>query len=314
VDGRTRQPASASAATRGAPRAGRNLHCIDIKTGKDVWKRPIPDGASGQMLLTAKGLLICDGPGRVSCVRVGQESSDTVTWSQAVETPVGTPTLVGIRVLVASAGGSVTALDLADGQVVWTAAVGAKCTTGPVGNADMFAVGTDRGLAVHSMVDGSALWSADVGAVSGALVADVDYVACIRIAPQAEDADAAKAAGQMFVFEWLGRGGWEAVKDNWEIAKHVRDVEYCFRGQASATGKVLRLDATAAGIEPMLCGGRMLYCTNDYFEQVEFHSGRVRRWLRSGWLGRVAAGPILADSRAYFATDAKGLICAGARK
>lgn len=223
------------------------------------------------------------------------------------------PALVGSRVLVASVAGAVTALDLADGQIVWTAAVGGKCTTGPVGNADMFAVGTDRGLAVHSMVDGSGLWSADVGAAAGALVCDVDYVACIQTTPN-PDADAVGLTGQVFVFEWIGRGGWEQVKEGWDIVKHVEDVEYRFPGQAPAAGKVLRLKGTAAGIGPMLCGGRMLYCTDDYFEQIEFHSGKVRRWLRSGWLGRITAGPILVDSRAYFATDAKGLICAGARK
>jgi len=298
-----------------AGQTNRSLHCIDAKTGKGLWTRPIPDGASGLMLLTAKGLLICDGPGRVSCLRVADEPSDAVAWSQAVESPVGAPTLVGNLVLAASASGAVTALDLADGQVVWTAPVGGKCTTGPVGNADMFAVGTDRGLAVHSMVDGSGLWSADVGAAAGALVCDVDYVACIQTTPNPDtDAAGPTGPGQVFVFEWVGRGGWEAVKDTWDIAKHVEDVEYRFPGQAPSPGKVLRLKGTAAGIPPMFCGGRMFYCTDDHFEQIEFHSGKVRRWLRSGWLGRVTAGPILVDSRAYFATDAKGLVCAGQRK
>jgi outer membrane protein assembly factor BamB len=38
---------------------------------------------------------------------------------------------------------------------------------------------------------------------------------------------------------------------------------------------------------------------------------RPRRWMAVSWLGAITAPPITAGDRVYFATDAKGLICAG---
>ncbi len=41
--------------------------------------------------------------------------------------------------------------------------------------------------------------------------------------------------------------------------------------------------------------------------------GEPRLWMNTDWLGELSTSPVMANSRIYFATAKKGLICASAK-
>jgi hypothetical protein len=78
---------------------------------------------------------------------------------------------------------------------------------------------------------------------------------------------------------------------------------------------VLRLGDALPNIPPLLAGDRMLYATKNALKLVELDAPEkpVKIWLKTDWLGGVTTAPILIDSRVYFGTANKGLVCAAAR-
>lgn len=68
------------------------------------------------------------------------------------------------------------------------------------------------------------------------------------------------------------------------------------------------------GVSPMLWADALYYFTENSIERIDITKGDASTWLaRIGWLGRVTTGAIVADSRVYFGTDSKGLVCLRSR-
>ncbi|MHC4716814.1 MAG: outer membrane protein assembly factor BamB family protein, partial [Planctomycetota bacterium] len=250
------------------------LHCVNTDDGRAAWARPVAGAATGEVLLTGPDLLVFDGFDRLTSMSLGEGGAGGapgVRWAQAVRAPVGMPAQAYERVLVSGADG-VTALRRSDGKVLWKAELPAAATTGPVITGSLSAVGTQAGLAVLVLADGHRLWSVGAEPVAGSLIRDDDYVAW------------STASGRSCVYTWLGK-------------------------------PVMRVDGGTAGVAPMLLGGRALCVIGGNFECVDLagfaedREAATDRWYSASWLGRVTAGPVLADSHVYFGTARRGLVC-----
>ncbi len=264
-----------------AGEAGRSLHCIDADTGQGFWRRSVSADAPGDVLLADGRTLAFESAGKLTCMPLEAEAADQVIWSAEVPSVVGPPAVAdGLVLLCAASPPRILALDLRDGRNRWEHSLPAPPTTGPAANPDFIAVGTEEGLCVLSVVDGSPLWSAACGTVRGPIVFDESRLACTTAEPV------------IVVWDWTGR----------EIVRITG---------GSPDSPTAADKPPIAGMPPMLCGEQMLYCSPKALVRAEMPSGRLVRWLDTGWLGQITAPPVLADSRAYFATKDKGLICAG---
>jgi hypothetical protein len=65
-------------------------------------------------------------------------------------------------------------------------------------------------------------------------------------------------------------------------------------------------------LPPMLFGNTLLFATADAIRLVDLarDPGTETRWMPTAWLGSVTAPLLVSDQVIYFATSAKGLICA----
>jgi len=273
----------------------RRLHCVNLADGKPLWTHSVAEDAPGRVLLTASRLFVLDGAETLSCFDPGGEDpgapsapgvtdeADRKLWSVTMPGPVGSPAAVGELVLMCSdSPPGVIALEVSDGRERWRRPLPSAPTTGPVANEDMVAVGTSDGLAVLSIVDGSPLWSSAIGAVCGPVVCDQERLACTT------------AASRIVVVDWSGR-------------QHLQ------LGGAAAGRSGAPEMPPIPGMPPMLCGQRLLYCSPKCLVRVELDSGRTDRWRDTAWMGPITAPPILVESRAYFATGGRGLVCVGPR-
>jgi hypothetical protein len=72
------------------------------------------------------------------------------------------PTVGGEIAFVATAGiGSLIALDMKTGAVLWRRAIEGRVGTAPLLDGRQVCLGTDRGLAAYSVLDGAHLWTAE---------------------------------------------------------------------------------------------------------------------------------------------------------
>ena len=301
---------------------GRRLHCVNAEDGAAIWKYPVADDADGSLLLNHEGVFVLDAPDTVAMVRTEGPQAGHAAWKAGVPGAVGYPMMAEDILFVSSgASGSLMALSPAGGQVLWqtpcqviaaaavpTAATGpstasatasapsgvaavtppappaeagkllaAAPTTGPIayGVAPNLTVvvGTDRGVLAVNAVTGAPLWSANVGAVTGPLTGDDNYLA----APGPDGLNILTWNGQLYT----------------------------------------RLDKALPGIPPLLLSDAVVYATASGLSRMDYATGQSKTWCsRNDWaesLGAVTAGPLLANSRLYFPTARKGLVCARSR-
>ncbi|MGA2255375.1 MAG: PQQ-binding-like beta-propeller repeat protein [Thermoguttaceae bacterium] len=72
------------------------------------------------------------------------------------------------------------------------------------------------------------------------------------------------------------------------------------------------LSGARAGIAPLASPGALLYATKKGLMSYAT-GGEPRLWMSTDWLGELTAPPVMANSRVYFATAKKGLVCATAK-
>lgn len=264
---------------------GRHLHCVDAASGRGVWKRKVARDAPAHVLLTSDRLLAFEAADRLSCIRLTGGNVPELAWSQSVQAPVGSPAeAAGLVLVCTKSPPGLVAMDLARGEMRWRASLPAAPTTGPAATGDLIAVGTSEGLAVLSIVDGSQLWSVRCGPVKGPVVFDENRLACTT------------GSGEIVVMNWTGE---QVVRVS----------------GASGEGSTAADKPPIPGMPPMLCGRQMLYCSPKALVRVELPSGKLFRWRDTAWMGDITAPPIVVDSRAYFGTRGRGLVCVGpARK
>ena len=73
-----------------------------------------------------------------------------------------------------------------------------------------------------------------------------------------------------------------------------------------------RVAGAAPGLTPMLCGDLLMCFTPGAITQVDIASGEERSWGgRLDWLGGIVTPAVMLDSKLYFGTAQKGLVCMG---
>ena len=73
------------------------------------------------------------------------------------------------------------------------------------------------------------------------------------------------------------------------------------------------LSSACAGIAPLAAPGVFVYATKKGLMSYSMDS-EPRLWTNTDWLGELSTSPVMANSRIYFTTVKKGLICANARE
>jgi outer membrane protein assembly factor BamB len=73
------------------------------------------------------------------------------------------------------------------------------------------------------------------------------------------------------------------------------------------------LSGARAGIAPLAPPGALVYATAKGLMSYTIGGGEPRLWMKTDWLGELSAPPVMANSRVYFATAKKGLVCAAAK-
>ena len=74
------------------------------------------------------------------------------------------------------------------------------------------------------------------------------------------------------------------------------------------------LSGARAGIAPLAPPGVLLYAAKKGLMSYTIGGGEPRLWMNTEWLGDVSTPPVMANSRVYFATAKKGLVCASAKE
>ncbi len=264
---------------------GRQLHALNAKDAKVLWQRPVADTASGRMLLTTDRLYVCDQPGKLTCIELGDVKkaphSRKVAWVAAVKDQVGPPAIMG-KVLLVSDGRSVAALNPADGKEAWRADLKAAATTGPVTGHGLIAVGTSSGVSVLSPVGKRVLWTRLCGAVAGPLVRTDLYLAC-------------STPKGLRVFDWAGR-------------------RKLLLPDAIAGLAPLLVGETAVYAAAGVVDDAGEQVPTQYIKHVNIPDGAKAE--RKNWMtvdptihGAITTTPVLAELKLFFGTAKRGLIC-----
>ena len=74
------------------------------------------------------------------------------------------------------------------------------------------------------------------------------------------------------------------------------------------------LSGARAGIAPLAPPGVLLYAAKKGLMSYTIGGGEPRLWMNTEWLGELSTPPVMANSRVYFATAKKGLVCASAKE
>jgi outer membrane protein assembly factor BamB len=254
---------------------GRHLRCVSRADGAERWKLPVAAEASGEFVLMDHGGLIADGPQQLTCFR---ES----------------------------------------GEVAWRSDCGAVCGV-PAASDALLAVATDRPPALlvldrgapDSRVGGATLWRMPLDAAPTA--PPLVRKNAIYVGTQAGIAALRLADGQRL---WEAKSGTPStplvlVKNHlaYVTAAGALVVVGLENGHVEKT-----LSGARAGIAPLAPPGVLVYATKKGLMSYTIGGGEPRLWMNTDWLGDLTAPPVMANSRVYFATAKKGLICASAKE
>jgi len=198
--------------------------------------------------------------------------------------------------LLREEGDSVTSVVLDVGRVVGS----------PVSANDMFFVAGESSVSALSATGGETLWRvalsspARAGVVVGngiVAVGTAEGVVGLSVLDGAEvwSTMCGEAAGSLVCND----DGVACVTTDGEVVL----MDWAGRERARAEGVV-------PGLTPVLCGDIMMCLKADGIELVDIASGETRRWGgRLGWLGGIVTPAVVLDSKVYFGTKDRGLVC-----
>lgn len=275
-----------------------------FETPLGVWSSPATDGRLGVFLDGRQG----DEGRSLHAVDV---SSGAETWTLPVTADAtGCLLLDRSGVLVGSSARGLTALRL-DGEVLWSRELGV-IRHSPVTVDTLAAAAVDAPRPALLLLDrpsGEVLWRAGLESpgVAGPVVHGHDILL----------ATAGGVAARRLVD---GAVIWRA-----EIGKVMSPLAAAgdWLAGITDTGVLVRLDSRTGEvleeIRGALPGGSLLLARDALLypsrQGLTLHRpgsrARPRRWMAVSWLGAITAPPVTAGGRVYFATDSKGLICAG---
>ena len=141
------------------------VHALDLATGTVIWAANLGATTGSASPLVVAGLVVIgDSSGVVHAL---DTESGAKRWSRQVDGPIdGAAAAVGNLVLTATEAGSVYALDARTGAVTWQTTLAAGVTRSVTASADTVFVGAEGTLYALRLSDGSILWKSPV-ATSG---------------------------------------------------------------------------------------------------------------------------------------------------
>jgi outer membrane protein assembly factor BamB len=251
---------------------GRTLRCVSLEDGAEQWGQPVEPGASGELLLTDDQVLVDEGGKTLASYSLDGD----VQWTAVVGSMLETPDVAGpILVIATSEPAVLAALDRRSGAVLWRRELTVTPATGPVIDGDTVYLGSEEGLEARRLADGEALWTAALGAMATRpVLASADRLLCTT------------TDGAILL---LNR----------------------------ASGALLhRANGATKRSGPIEIRGEVLYAARNGLVRLRSENGTFESdtWceVTREWLGEQTSPAVLADGCVYFATDAYGLVCAGA--
>lgn len=135
------------------------LRAVDRETGRELWK--IQGQTAGELQLAGPRLLAAILERGLLCVQLAGPDAGQERWRYAEGHCIGAPAFSDGRVFVALADPPrLAVLDAETGVPLWTVALSAEATTGPVLAGETVCVGTKDGLQGFALLDGRARWKA----------------------------------------------------------------------------------------------------------------------------------------------------------
>ena len=290
--------------------AGRHLRCVSPADGAQRWTLPVAADASGQFVLLDNGSVPADRRPEQACavpatVCVGQGAAGTDPLRACPEA------CSGLRGLIADGPQQLTCFR-ENGEVAWRAECGAVSGV-PAASDALLVVATERppALLVLDRPSGATLWRVPLDAAPTApplvrkttiYVGTKSGVVALRLVD--------------------GERVWEAKSgppSSPLVLATNRLVYVTAAGElvvvGLADGHVEKtLSGARAGIAPLAPPGVLLYAAKKGLMSYTIGSGEPRLWMNTEWLGDVSTPPVMANSRVYFATAKKGLVCASAKE
>ena len=151
----------------------RNLHCIDMSSGRVLWRRAVEPPASGVLTADHVGIFVQDGLDALSHLSVKNEDLWTIRLGVVTRC---VPTGPNILVAAVDAPPSLAAIDRPSGQILWRVTLDTVPTTAPAVHNDRILLGTNSGLESRSLVDGHRLWHMADDGIGGLYVDPDKYV------------------------------------------------------------------------------------------------------------------------------------------
>jgi outer membrane protein assembly factor BamB len=250
----------------------RFLHCIDVPSGEEMWNAQVASRASGEFVLKYANSADKD------CILIQDET------------------------------GVLSCLDM-QGTVCWREPVG-RIVGAPAWS---------DSIIVLSIAEPPALAAVDCG--RGKPLWRVDVSAPPRTAPVIRDTNIYfGTAGGIEVRSLIdGRHLWHTKTGEVQNALSFGFQYMCYTNSNSellvldsATGRVkATLPDAIPNVPPLITRDSVLYASTGTLNRYIFSEDRSRRWMSVSWLGEITSPVIAADSRVYFATDKRALVCAG---
>jgi hypothetical protein len=133
--------------------SGRQLHCLDGRTGSAQWQLPLDQEASGEFVLIGPTVLVQAGSNEVA----GVDLAGRLLWHKPLGRLRGLPAgRHQLGVLALADLPRLVALDLPTGAELWRAET--EAVTGPVVEGGTLFLGVTNGICARRLTDGHVLW------------------------------------------------------------------------------------------------------------------------------------------------------------
>lgn len=320
--------------------AGRALHCLDSKTGREIWQHPIDPAAGGQFVITRRMVFVADRADGLTCLDLAGRQ----IWSNSDGPVTGEPLPDddGVLFVVQGSPARLLALDGPTGERLWQAelpaGVTAGVTAGPVRIGMQLWLASKTGAMVRSLLTGRGIATVTTGAETVAIAATDRGIlllsedgkvfqvptAAASAASKMEEANKANAASKT---EEANKAG--------AASKAGAAIKTGKTGPATRTHTASRPDAGSSrpALWPALrskvlidradpaalmipAGDVLLYCDGTAIRNFDLRAGTssLVRKLYPKWQGRITAPPLLVKSHILLATEKTGLICLKPKK
>jgi outer membrane protein assembly factor BamB len=287
---------------------GRTLRCIDAGTGTVHWTLPVAEAAaSAGMTVDCERAYVWTGPSRLTAYTLDSTGAPEECWSISPGPGSVEPELAEGILLVATDDGRLTAVDTVTGSRLWRepARLDRRLGSAPIRAGRSVLAATDSGIQAYSLLNGRSLWRARLGPCAAPPTASRDELVLV------DEKGELVLLDLRAVEEVMGLRDFAAA--NLGLAGRVPGLcELMVLGSVALTDFPARrrVPEATSTVPPVTGSGRVVYQGDRNLMVLEGAGApRPYRWARTSWLGRPTTPLVVLDSRAYFATDRRGVIC-----